>query len=218
MDPEFWRQRWKENRIGFHQHEVNPYLIRYWPGLELAPGSRIYVPLCGKSADMCWLSEQGYRVIGVDISAIAIRAFFSENGLQASRIPGEQATHGSSEQIDLICADFFELGREDIGRIGGFYDRAALIALPAKTRQHYASRLSELTDTGTTGLLVSLDYGQERMEGPPFSVSEDELRQLFTDRFTIERLHSEDVIETRPRFRDRGLDRLIENVFQLRRR
>jgi thiopurine S-methyltransferase len=56
------------------------------------------------------------------------------------------------------------------------------------------------------------------MEGPPFSVSEDELRQLFTDRFTIERLHSEDVIETRPRFRDRGLDRLIENVFQLRRR
>ena len=59
MNPDFWRERWENREIGFHRDAAHPYLTRFWPTLGIAPGSRVFVPLCGKSNDLLWLRPFG---------------------------------------------------------------------------------------------------------------------------------------------------------------
>jgi len=217
MDTDFWHERWQANQIGFHQQEINPYLSRYWPALGLPKGARILAPLCGKSLDMVWLLEQDHPVVGVEVSRIAVEAFFAENNL----IPVLQQEDGfvryASSGIELLCGDFFTLTKEDIGRIDGVYDRASLIALPPAMRPRYAAHLTALLDTGTVCLLITLDYNQLEMTGPPFAVSADEVSRLFGQHFIIESFCSHDVLETHKRFREAGLSQLSEHAYLLTR-
>jgi thiopurine S-methyltransferase len=84
LQQEFWHERWQQNEIGFHDKEINEHLQQYWPAFNIALNSRIFVPLCGKSKDLLWLLAQGYEVIGVELSPLAVQAFFDENGLSAT--------------------------------------------------------------------------------------------------------------------------------------
>ena len=81
MDADFWLQKWQEGQIGFHRHDVMPLLQKHWPSLQLPEASRVLVPLCGKSLDMHWLAAQGHRVLGVELSPLAVTQFFDEAGL-----------------------------------------------------------------------------------------------------------------------------------------
>lgn len=182
MDAAFWHQRWEENRIGFHQAEFNPWLQTTWPsGRRDEP---VLVPLCGKSRDMLWLSGQGHPVEGVELSALAVSQFFSENGLSETLTevgPYRCHRHGS---LSLYQGDFFaalELGR----RYRLAYDRAALIALPPTMREQYAGLMSRLIEPGGEVLLVALEYQPEQQKQPPFSVGEAEVRRLFERDFSV---------------------------------
>ncbi|PJG58997.1 thiopurine S-methyltransferase [Aeromonas cavernicola] len=185
MDSEFWHQRWQENRIGFHQQEVNRWLRSCWLGAQ--PHEPVLVPLCGKSHDMLWLHEQGHPVDGVELSALAAEQFFSDNQLavQVSEIgPYRCYQH---HHLALYQGDFFAakaLGR----RYRLVYDRAALIALPAKMRRQYAQLIAQLVEVDGTILLVTLEYQPVQQSQPPFSVSEPEVRALFAQNFEIELL------------------------------
>ena len=142
MDPEFWHIRWQENRIGFHQQETSPLLVRYWPVPRTAPGNNVLAPLCGKSLDMLWLLDQGYRVTGVEISRIATEAFFAENSLVPAINQAGEFTRYHYDALDILCGDFFALNRDTAGDIGAVYDRASLIALPPAMRTAYAAHLA----------------------------------------------------------------------------
>ena len=214
MQPEFWHQRWQDNRIGFHLGQVNPYLVKYWPTLGLHAGSRVFVPLCGKSLDMLWLAEQGHEVVGVEISPIAVRAFFEEN-----RLDPEISQQGAFEiwavdQITILLGDFFELTPGQLGEVAAVYDRASLIALPADLRAEYVEHLNALCPS-VPRLLITLDYDQDRMAGPPFAVSDEEVRELYADRSSLVRLAAEDVLADNPRFREKGLERMVESVWRM---
>lgn len=215
MDAEFWHDRWVDNKIGFHLGEVNPYLVKYWPELKLHPGSRVFVPLCGKSLDLLWLAEQGYEVVGIEISPIAVQAFFKENCLSPKI---EQ--HGAFElwqvdNISLICGDFFELSPFQLGEIAAVYDRASLIALPVDMRRAYVEHLADLCPPGIPRLLITLDYDQSKMHGPPFAVSDEEIQQLYSERDEIIRLEASDIIKDNERFSQRGLNSLVESVWRI---
>ena len=214
MEPDFWQARWAAERIGFHQDTVNTDLMRYWHTLELGSG-HILVPLCGKSLDMHWLRKRGYRVVGIEVSPLAVAAFFSEGGLHPVQSVHPHYTRWSVEGIDLLCGDFFRLGQDDIGTVQGFYDRAALVALPRSRRAAYVEHLASLLPHQTRGLLVTLDYEQSAMEGPPFAVSAAEVEALFHPAFRIEQLLDADRLDAFPGFRQRGLQRLRELVFRL---
>lgn len=215
MDQDFWHQRWVANKIGFHLPETNPWLIRYWPTLELNRDSRIFVPLCGKSLDMLWLLEQGYRVVGVEISRIAVAAFFEENGLTPEVREESRFSRWRYAELELLCGDFFDLQATDIGPVAGVFDRAALIAMPAAMRPRYATQLAALLDPGTHCLLITLDYNQLEMSGPPFSVPADEVGWLFDARFTTTLLQTADVLASHEKFREAGLSELAESVWHL---
>ena len=218
MNREFWQARWDEGRIGFHQDEVNPYLQRYWRKLDVAPGATVFVPLCGKSRDMLWLRGRGYSVIGVEVVPRAVEAFFAENHLPATQQRRGPFTLWESEGIKILQGDFFELAANDVAGIAAVYDRASLIALPPPLRQRYAAHLRAILPGKMNVLLVTMDYPQTEMDGPPFAVTEQEVAALYQDHFKIEQVCSEDILAANPRFQEQGLSRLLEKVYMLRRR
>jgi len=189
MEHDFWHQRWQEGRIGFHQHQVNAWLKRYWPKLQLAPGARVLVPLCGKSLDMLWLREQGHEVLGVELSDIACRDFFLEQGVAVTPVTVDNYHRRERDGITLLTADLFELPWEVFRDVGAVYDRAGLVALPPALRRRYAQRLCQRIGSGAAMLLVTLEFAGE--SGPPFAVFEKEVRELFEPAFTVTRLAAE---------------------------
>ncbi|MGB5737544.1 MAG: thiopurine S-methyltransferase, partial [Thiohalocapsa sp.] len=102
--------------------------------------------------------------------------------------------------------------------VGAVYDRASLIALPPAMRPGYAAHLTTLLAADVQSLLITLDYDQTRMSGPPFAVAASEVKALFSAAFELAPLAKFDVLAERPRWRQRGLDRLHEQVFRLRRK
>lgn len=218
MNRDFWQSRWDEGRIGFHQDEINPYLQRYWPDMNVAVGRRVFVPLCGKSKDMVWLRRQGYPVLGIEIVPRAVKAFFAENDLIAETRHQGAFTIWESEGITIYCGDVFELTAADMANVAGVYDRASLIALPPALREQYAAHLHAILPAAANVLLVTMDYPQAEMQGPPYAVIEQEVTALYQAHFKVEQVCAKDILPAEPRFQEQGLTRLQEKVYVLRAR
>jgi thiopurine S-methyltransferase len=215
MEKDFWLERWERHEIGFHQDEVNPYLREYWQELHLASDGVVFVPLCGKSRDMLWLRKHGYAVLGVELSDIAVQAFFGEHGHIPSHTSSGKFDSCEADNIRILCGDFFDLSKDDLVQVEAVYDRASLVALPPEMRERYARHLAGILAPATQILLITFDYPQEEMQGPPFAVSIGEVEALYRDRAEVRLLAQLDVLEQNPRFQQRGLSRLHENIFLL---
>lgn len=215
MQQEFWHERWEQNQIGFHNEEVNRHLQQFWPALNVTPGSRVFVPLCGKSHDLLWLRAQGYEVIGVELSPLATQAFFAENNLSAVTRQHGNFHVSETAAIQLFCGDFFALDADDLAGVSAVYDRAALVALPPEMRTAYTQHMRQVLPSGSKTLLVAFDYPQHQMQGPPFSVQTQEVRSLYRPWCDIRLIHSEDIIGREPQFRDRGITRMQEQIYFL---
>lgn len=185
MEHQFWKDRWELNQIGFHQEEINEYLSSHWQSLGIRDGAPVFVPLCGKSLDMLWLREQGHAVLGIELSELAIEQFFNENRLDYSRQPQGGFIRFDAPQLGILAGDFFKLTAADIAPIEAVYDRASLIALPPEMRQDYARHMASLLPEGAHILLISLEYEDGMLKGPPFSVNESEVQQLFSTWFDV---------------------------------
>lgn len=218
MDEGFWQARWERNQIGFHRQDVNPGLIKHWPSLQVAQGSCVFVPLCGKSLDLCWLAEQGYSVLAVELIEKAVVDFFAEQQLSPSISQQGSFTCYSAGSITILCGDFFALTAEDLADVDVFYDRAALVALPEELRRNYAAHLSKQLPQGCKGLLLTLYYPQPEMKGPPFSVPPKQVQELFADTFTLERIGEHDVLGQEWRYKDVGVTYLYEYVYRVEHR
>lgn len=218
MDPDFWHQRWHEDRIGFHQDAPSPLLVRHWRALDVDPGARVFVPLAGKSLDMAWLAGRGHRVLGVELSELAVRAFFSENGLDPTREAHAHGVHHRSGPIDLVAGDAFALPDAELATCTALLDRAALIALPPAMRQRYVRELHARLPRGCRGLLITLEYPQHEKDGPPFSVHEDEVRGLYAPAWDVDVLERVDILPYQPGFVAEGVTALSAVAYRLIRR
>jgi len=177
MNPDFWQSRWREGRIGFHEGAPNAFLRAHLAALGAS--RRVFVPLCGKTEDLAFLAAHGHTVVGLELVEDAVRAFFAEHGLTPTVTPRGALTEYASGPITLLAGDVFAATPALLGPVDALYDRAALIALPEALRVRYAAHLRALLPRGADGLLVTVEYPQEAMEGPPFSVPEVEVRRLF---------------------------------------
>jgi thiopurine S-methyltransferase len=212
LEPEFWHQRWAANQTGFHEGEVNHYLRRFLSTLALPAAARVFVPLCGKAVDLDWLAAQGLEVFGIELSPIAVEAFFAEHGIEAQPAPLPGLAGHAGGGIHIACGDFFTLRPDHLSGIRTVYDRAALIALPSDMRRRYVRHLQALFPQGTRILLVTLDYPQAEMDGPPFAVPEREVRELYAG-CEVRLLASEEVLPAHERFASRGLTHLTEAAY-----
>ena len=215
MQPHHWLERWEKQQIGFHQAHINTHLETFWPRSGINPGCRVFVPLCGKSLDMLWLRAQGHPVLGVEISPRAVADFFSEQGLEPTVNKEARFERWQCEGLTLLVGDFFDLQAADLQDIGAVYDRASLIALPPPMRADYARHMATIKPAAAMTLLISMEYPQQQMQGPPFSVEETEIRALYEPHYRVDRLLQADVLGENPRFRQRGLTQLHEKVYRL---
>lgn len=215
MEAEFWLERWREGRTNFHQSKVMPLLSKHWPKLPVSAGARVLVPLCGKSLDMPWLAAQGFKVLGVELAPQAVEQFFNEHGLEPTVHESTEGRHYVAGAIEIICGDIFDLDAETIAGCQGVYDRAALIALPVDMRQAYVDHVYGHLPQGCEGLLITLDYPQQQMSGPPFSVPDDEVQALFTGPTKAVEIERRDILQEEDKFLRSGVERLDTVVYRL---
>jgi thiopurine S-methyltransferase len=197
MQANFWHQKWQKNEIGFHLPDANPLLVKYFSKLHLKKGTRVFLPLCGKTLDIAWLLAQGYRVAGAELSAVAIEDLFNSLNLTPSIKTLGEITHYSAANIDMYVGDIFKLSPAMLGAVDAVYDRAALVALPDKMRKLYTAHLQMLTNRETPSkhapqLLICFEYDQALHAGPPFSISAIEVKQHYQANYDINLLASED--------------------------
>jgi thiopurine S-methyltransferase len=192
MDANFWHQRWEANQIGFHESKPNPLLVTYFKALSLVQGSRVFVPLCGKTLDIAWLRSNGCRVAGAELSELAIQQLFAELGIEPEISDIGEVKLYSAAAIDIFVGDIFNLTRKMLGTVDAVFDRAALVALPENVRIRYAKHLIDITNNAPQ-LLITYDYDQKLTQGPPFSVSNEEVSRHYRDRYEITPLVSLDV-------------------------
>src|SRR5699024_2304846 len=202
---------WRQREIGFHQPEVHWALKSFWDQLSTEHVRRVLVPLCGKSLDLRWLAQRGHGVVGVELSGRAIEAFYHEWSKPAKRARAGRLQHWRAENVEIFEGDFFDF--ESSTPFDCFYDRAALVALPIDMRTRYLDHLRSQLSAQATGLLVTFEYQQSQMSGPPFSVSSDELSNH--DNLSFELLERRDCLTDHPRFVDRGLTALQECAWRV---
>ncbi|MCP5325225.1 MAG: thiopurine S-methyltransferase [Oceanospirillaceae bacterium] len=178
MDAEFWHQRWQKGETAFHEGQVNRLLEQHFQALNLPVGSRVFLPLCGKTRDIAWLLDKGYQVVGAELSELAVKELFAGLGLTPVVIEKENYRHYQAAQIDILVGDIFQLRQADIGRVDAIYDRAALVALPEIMRADYARQLIELGQTAPQ-LIITYEYAQHEMPGPPFAIPAAEVQQHY---------------------------------------
>jgi thiopurine S-methyltransferase len=192
MEPSFWRQRWEKGETAWHESKANPLLVTHFNELSLPRGGRVFVPLCGKTLDVSWLISKGYRVAGAELSQLAVEQLFLELGVQPEISHAGQAERWSAEGLDIFVGDIFEVTKTILGRVDAVYDRAALVALPEVMRSRYTVHLTDMTAKAPQ-LLITYHYDQRLMEGPPFAISDEEVRRHYAGTYHVRVLASSDV-------------------------
>jgi thiopurine S-methyltransferase len=207
-----WESRWQEGRIGFHLPEVNSYLLRYFDKLLTQDTESVFVPLCGKTLDLPWLARRTKKVVGIELVHKAVQEFFKENKLTYSIQKSGKLNLFSNDNIDLFQGDFFDLNKAQTSPFEAIYDRASIVAFDRSERQRYVNHLMSFLKPGGRILLITLEYDQNKMTGPPFSVPTDEIEWLYAPYGILELLETSDIFDER--FRKNGLDGMLERVFQ----
>ena len=192
MEANFWHDKWARGEIAFHQQQTNPFLVAHFTALQLAKGSRVFLPLCGKTRDIAWLLGQGYRVAGAELSALAINELFQELGVAPQITNIGKLQHYSAPNLDIFVGDIFELSGDTLGEVDAIYDRAALVALPRETRKLYSGHLMHIAGSAPQ-LVITYEYDQSLIDGPPFSISAEEIRQHYSAKYALTVLETHDV-------------------------
>ncbi|MDF2367302.1 thiopurine S-methyltransferase [Sneathiella sp.] len=192
MEASFWHEKWNANEIGFHQSKPNTLLERHFEALVPTQGSRIFIPLCGKTLDIGWFLAKGYRVAGAELSESAIKQLFEELGVTPDVTPVGKLTRFSAPDIDIFVGDIFDLTADLLGDVDAIYDRAALVALPEEMRGDYARQVTKITGTAPQ-LLLTFEYEQSEMTGPPFSIDGETVEDLYSDIYRLSVLERAEV-------------------------
>jgi len=211
-----WLHFWENNETNWHSDTITQELAEYFELFELEPGDKVFVPLCGKSLDMIYIVNQGFSVVGVEISEFGIRQFFKENDLKYTVTKVGDFDLYSSENLEIYCGDFFSLTSKHLNNVKAVLDRKSLIALEPDLRQKYVKHLNDIISLGVRILLVTLHYPQHQMSGPPFSVDKSEVESLFSMTFETRELKSFNDIENGSKLVRAGVDYINNAAYCLR--
>ena len=205
---EDWLGRWDQGRIGWHESAGNEGLKTHWP--VLPEGSSVLVPFCGKAPDILWLAERGHVVVGIELSDIAVTGFFDEHDLEFECESSGSLDRYSAKKypITLYCGDYFSFRSQTFDAL---YDRGALVALPKDARPHYVEHTRQLLNPDATRLIITLEYDQFVVNGPPFSVQAEELVGYWDDLVRVGA--QSDIDNCPPKFRKAGLTDIVEVVW-----
>jgi thiopurine S-methyltransferase len=209
---EDWLGRWATGRTGWHETDGNAGLRTHWPAAQLsgADRQRVLVPFCGKTLDLLWLIHQGYEVVGVELAEVAVRQFFAENDLEFEVVVEENLHRFIAKKLPLSisCGDYWGFSDPPFDAL---YDRGALVALPHTMRRDYVEHTKTLLLANAVKMVVTLEYDQSIVAGPPFAVHADELTEYWSDLRRVGQY--DDLQNCPPKFRTAGITDVQEVVW-----
>jgi thiopurine S-methyltransferase len=212
MENSYWLDKWQKNDIAFHEQDINADLITYIDKLNLNSGDYIFVPLCGKTKDILWLTEKGFHVIGVELSPIACNDFFAELNITPHVEKQSKFTKYQCNNIELLCGDLFNLTSSDLPIIHAVYDCKALIALPSDLRKKYIDHIVKCIGTKIKILLLTRETGCQ-VKPPPFPISKTEVDLLYGSYFDIQLLKCLSITDIPERLAKKGYTEMTESVY-----
>lgn len=197
MEADFWHQCWDKNDIGFHEQKANPMLVKYLDSLALQTGDRIFLPLCGKTPAIQWLLNTDFKIVGVELSPLAVEQLFSDLKIEPTITDCGPFKRYQANNIDIYLGDLFNLSQDQLGPVQAIFDRAALVALPPQMREQYTAHLKIISCVAPQ-LLLSFDYDQSLRSGPPFSVPESDIQQYYNITYHIKLLERKTITSVDP--------------------
>lgn len=185
----FWLQ--KDIPLPWHQTTPHPKLLKYADKF-LVKAARVLVPLCGKTLDLKWLYENGYEVVGVEGTEFAIEEFFKDTKLEFSKAPygdGGLIYQTPDKRLTILRTNFFTLSDANyVATFDSVWDRAALVAVLPEHRRFFAASVKRLAKPSFKCVSVVTEFDESKVEGPPYSVDQEEISNLYGECATITKL------------------------------
>lgn len=203
-----WKKRWLEDRIGWHEKHGNASLKAHWASADNK--SSVLVPFCGKSKDLLWLASHGHRVVGVEVSEIAVIAFFNENRLifKEKFYKNIKLFEAQDIAISIYCGDYFNC---NLPKADALYDRGSLVTIPPERRSNYIQHTKSLLHNDAYRFIITLEYEDGFVQGPPYSIGAAEMLTYWPDLIQITSYN--DIDNSSPKFKKSGLNEVLETVW-----
>jgi SAM-dependent methyltransferase len=171
-DPAFWLGLYDQGSDRWELGRPNPSLGAHLARQQLpSPRGTVAVPGCGRGHDARLLARRGYRVLGFD---------FVPDVVRAARELAER------DRVDATfeARDVFELASAYPGFFDGVWEYTCFCAIDPARRAEYVEVLAAILKPG--GWLLACFFPMEdKPGGPPFAVSEPEVRELLAPRFEL---------------------------------
>lgn len=216
MSNQQWKAKWARNDIAFHHPEINPLLQQYFFDLGLSTGDQLLIPLCGKSVDITWLSSCGFQVIGVELSEIAIQAYFDALKVEPDKYNSGPFTRWRYRNIEILCGDIFDLTKADLSKIKLLYDNASLTAFSAHDRIEYVRHFSDILPLDCQILLIT-DETPDEQQSNSVNTIDSEVTTLYSSLYQIKLLHGKNCIKMDPEHPELAPGEMEEKVYLIRR-
>ena len=184
-----WERRWEEGTTSWHREKVSDVLSKYLKDLtENETGVSILVTWCGKSVDLPWLCQEGYNVVGVELSVIAAKQMFEENGIPYTVTrKGEFVVYQASDRkLKIFSGNFYKFSPEIAGTFEAVWDNNAFGAAEPEDRDAYQEVLLSLLKPNGRVLLTCFEYGDQQRMQAPFSIPPAQLKDVFQDNFDVQ--------------------------------
>ncbi|XP_052775873.1 probable thiopurine S-methyltransferase [Mya arenaria] len=189
MSNKAWIQRWVVHNIAFHQAKPDTYLAEEEVRMFGGQPRTVFQPLCGKKTDMIWMWERGHTVVGVEVAEQAVREFFQENGL----VPDKEHVENvgtlyttKDGRLRLYAADLFDLSMAVCGQFDVIYERRSLVAINTADYRRYRDLLLSLMKPDEVYYLSVLEFDPAVWPGPPHSIGDSLVRDLYGERCNID--------------------------------
>jgi len=191
LNPSDWIKAWDADYIPFHKPAPHADVVKHEKVL-LPKICSVFIPLCGKSVDMKYLSDKGHKVVGLDVSEKGILEYFKDNELSYSR--KRHSTYpfdvfqADGADISIYMGDMFEATSQLLGTFDAVWDRASYISINVDERPKYRDIMATLLKPDGVWLLNCFEYDLTKYRGRPNSIEEDEIMQTFRDLFKVKKL------------------------------
>lgn len=171
--PEYWSNLYQTNEAGWDKGRCAPPIARLLREGHLPLGAHLAVIGCGPGHEAFEAVRCGYQVTAIDFALEAIAGVRSKSIELGLNVNAEQA-------------DVFDLAKRWPTTFDGIIEHTCLCAIDPARRSEYAQAVAGALKPD--GLLLGLFYAHDRPDGPPYSIHEAEVRDIFSPFFDFERL------------------------------
>ncbi len=210
----FWVERWKNKDTGFHLCDIHPDLQAYFGRLSLKESDTVFIPLCGKTLDIHFFLQAKCKIIAVEMVELAVQQLFENLQINPQVSAWKHGKCYQSKNLTVYVGNVFDLSDEQLNSVNIVYDRAAFIALPYNLHAPYSRLIKEIANPDKQ-MLITVEFDASKLQGPPFLLLPDNIKQYYGNQYQIELLHQEETINNEPNFQEKGLTSLMRKTYLL---